>query len=85
MMSFAHAFHILLSPRLRYSLDEYDPSNNDSNNPWNLTPTYQIVDDANNSTKIIQIPDDNTNMFTNYLTSLFAISLFLTGIICFLF
>src|SRR3954454_8990002 len=63
MMSFAHAFHILLSPRLRYSLDEYDSSNNDSNNPWNLTPTYQIVDDANNSTKIIQIPDDNTNMF----------------------
>ena len=66
IMSFAHAFYILLSPTLDYSLDERT-INDDPNNPWNLD----------------QSPDANTNMFINYKTALFAMYLFLTGIIVF--
>ena len=82
MLSFAHAFYILLSPTLPYSLSDRT-INDDPNNPWNLATTYQTYEgdstDASNET-IIQPPDDNTNMFTEYRTALFAISSFLTGI-----
>ena len=85
MMSFAHAFYILLSPKMPYSLDKRI-INDDPNNPWNLVTTYQVfgensTDDAN--TLIIQPPDDNTNMFTGYITSVIAMSAFLTGMIYF--
>ena len=80
-MSFAHAFYILLSPTLPYSLSDRT-INDDPNNPWNLATGYQIYDgdstDASNVT-IIQPPDENTNMFSEYITALFAISAFLTG------
>ena len=84
MLSFAHAFYIILSPTLPYNLDEYDPNNNDINYPWKLTTTYQVFENGiNTSTTIIQKPDENTNMFIDYKTALFALISFLSGIIHF--
>ena len=84
MVSFAHAFYILLTPKLPYSFDEYDPNNDDPNNPWNLSPNYQLfVNGTSTNTTIIQKPDENTNMFIDYRTALFAMISFLTGIIHF--
>ena len=83
LVSFAHAFFILLQPRSIYLLDS-PPSrdSNDPNNPWSLTSKYYQVDSNITS---VQQPDKNTNMFTDYGTSLFSMYLFLTGIIHFLF
>ena len=81
MMSFAHAFYILLSPKLDYTLDKHT-INKDPNNPWNLASTYNQVFDngtVNPNPFIIQPPDENTNMFANYGTAVFAVSLFFTG------
>ena len=87
MLSFAHAFYILLSPTLPYSLSDRT-INDDPNNPWNLVTTYQTYEgnsiDANNVT-ILQPPDDNTNMFTGYITAFFAVSAFLSGITVYVF
>src|SRR5688500_7219885 len=71
--SFAHAFYILLRPKEPYSLDE--PTNNgDPNNPWNLVSEYyELSPDGNNITKrIVQAPDDSTNMFSSYGNALYA-------------
>ncbi len=84
LLSFAHAFLVLLKPRQIYSLNEPPPANNDDpNNPWNLADSYNpklengtIVP---NST-FVQKPDTNTNMFVDYGTSIFSMYLFLTGI-----
>jgi len=73
VISFAHAFYILLSPRSEFS--------DDPNNPWNLTPSYysQVIDANSSNPSMIQTPDDNTNMFMDIRTSLFAMYLFLAG------
>ena len=83
MMSFAHAFHILLSPKNVYSFDGPDPNNDDPNNPWELTSSYAVLNDDNTSAglHIVEEPDENTNLFADYRTALFAMSLFLTGMI----
>lgn len=66
IVSFAHAFFILLKPRDIYSLTEQPPADNDDpNNPWKLEDK----------------PNNNTNLFTNYGTSLFSMYLYLIGII----
>ncbi|GBC33392.2 hypothetical protein GLOIN_2v1772114 [Rhizophagus irregularis DAOM 181602=DAOM 197198] len=81
LASFAFAFYILLSPKEDYSLDTRT-FNDDPNNPWNLTATYQVfVNETSTSPNlfILQQPDENTNMFTNYANSLFATCLLLTG------
>src|SRR5215213_8775926 len=44
MISFSHAFYILLSPRMDYSLDDFTP-NDDRNNPWNIVPSFQVLQD----------------------------------------
>src|ERR1043165_2451252 len=81
IVSFAHAFFILLRPKSVYSLDE--PTNNDDpNNPWNLVPSYyQTLEDGTiTSNKLfVQAPDDGTNMFTDYGNALYATYLFLMG------
>ncbi|CAI2188900.1 11697_t:CDS:2, partial [Funneliformis geosporum] len=54
----------------------------DPNNPWNLTDKYYQVDrDGNiiNNMTIYKIPDEYTNLFSNYSNSLLAMSIFLTG------
>src|SRR4051812_16383905 len=82
MMSFAHAFYIILSPESPYSLDEYNPDNKDPNDPWNIVPSFQVFNNSvNTNLTIIQVPDENTNMFRDYRTALFAVSSFLTGIL----
>ncbi|CAG8438891.1 8345_t:CDS:10 [Funneliformis caledonium] len=60
LISFAHAFYILLS------LDD----------PWEITTSYT---DNYGNPYLIQKPDENTNMFSQYKTALFAMFLFLTG------
>ncbi|PKY30827.1 hypothetical protein RhiirB3_448120, partial [Rhizophagus irregularis] len=66
IISFAHAFYILLSLRSEFSLDQHNTNNDDPNNPWNLAPSYSQIDNDG-------IPDKNTNMFIDIKTSLFAI------------
>ncbi len=89
LVNFAHAFLILLKPREIYSLNEPPPiNNNDPNNPWKLTHSYnQILENGAiaSNPSFIQIPNANTNMFTDYKTSLFSMYLYLTGIFIFLF
>ncbi|PKY29121.1 hypothetical protein RhiirB3_445628 [Rhizophagus irregularis] len=81
IISFAHAFYILLSPKTNITFNEF-LHNNDSNNPWNIVPTYiQVFENGTNNSNpiLIQQPDGNTNMFVNFKTALFAMYLFLTG------
>jgi len=89
LISFAHAFFILLKPRQTYSLDEPPPiDNNDPNNPWKLTTSYhQILENGTISSNplFVQKTDTNTNMFTDYGGSFLSMYLFLTGIILFFF
>ncbi|CAB4429415.1 unnamed protein product [Rhizophagus irregularis] len=87
---FAHAFFILLLPRSDFLLDNLenrsvninDPNINDPNNPWKLAPTYnQIFENGtiNSNPFLIQPPNENTNMFIDFKTSLFTMYKFLTG------
>ncbi|CAB4438000.1 unnamed protein product [Rhizophagus irregularis] len=81
VMSFAHAFFILLIPRSDYTFEEL-AKNDDPNNPWNISPAYnQVFDNGTIDSKpfMVQPPNENTNMFIDYRTSLFAMYLFLTG------
>ncbi|RGB44239.1 hypothetical protein C1646_748964 [Rhizophagus diaphanus] len=82
IISFAHAFYILLSPRSEFSFEQ-PTNNNDPNNPWNLASSYnQIIDNdrnINSNPSMIQTPNKNTNMFIDIRTSLFAMYLLLAG------
>ncbi|RGB23988.1 hypothetical protein C1646_773715 [Rhizophagus diaphanus] len=62
------------------TLEEF-VNNNDPNNPWNLTHTYSVLDNGaiNSKLNIIEQPNENTNIFINYKTAIFATYLFLTG------
>ncbi|RIA98305.1 hypothetical protein C1645_870767 [Glomus cerebriforme] len=78
--SFAHAFFLLLHPQ--NLLDSLNTQNsNDPDNPWTLSNTYDQVDENGNvlNETLIQVPDENKNLFYSYPTSLLAIYLFLTG------
>ncbi|PKK65163.1 hypothetical protein RhiirC2_715758 [Rhizophagus irregularis] len=63
-----------------FTLEEF-VNNNDPNNPWNLTHTYSVLDNGaiHSNLNIIEQPNENTNMFINYKTAIFATYLFLTG------
>ncbi|RGB39329.1 hypothetical protein C1646_690114 [Rhizophagus diaphanus] len=81
VISFAHACYILLLPRSDYSFEQRT-INNDPNNPWNLASTYNIIYEngtVDSSPFLIQPPNENTNMFIDFKTSLFATYNFLTG------
>ncbi|KAF0561206.1 transient receptor potential cation channel subfamily a member 1-like [Gigaspora margarita] len=80
VLAFAHSLHLLLRPTSEYSYNQ--PSfTNDANNPWNLVPTYKFI--SPNSTieklSLTEIPDDNTNLFTMFSTSILAVYFMLTG------
>ncbi|CAI2183938.1 859_t:CDS:2, partial [Funneliformis geosporum] len=84
-LTFAHAFMILLEPTppiFADTLDKFtDPSNlTDPNNPWRLTEKYYEVSNGNIISTIYKVPDENTNLFSDYANSLLAMSIFLTGI-----
>ncbi|UZO16192.1 uncharacterized protein OCT59_007581 [Rhizophagus irregularis] len=56
--------------------------NNDPNNPWNLASTYNLIYEngtVDSNPFLIQPPNENTNMFIDFKTSLFATYKFLTG------
>ncbi|KAF0540706.1 transient receptor potential cation channel subfamily a member 1-like [Gigaspora margarita] len=81
VLAFAHSLHLLLRPTSEYSYDQ--PSNtDDANNPWNLVPTYKFVSSngAIGESSLIKTPDDNTNLFTMFSTSILAVYFMLTGI-----
>lgn len=82
ILSFAHAFHLLLKPSQIFALDTLT-INDDPNNPWNLVNKYVTYftnnDSYNQDSIVIQQPDGNTNMFTLYSSSLLALYGFLTG------
>ena len=81
IISFAHAFLILLRPKSPLSNDDRGDLN-DPNNPWVHTKQYhQITEDENLiiTPSLIEEPDENTNLFSNFPNSLLAIYLFLTG------
>jgi len=86
LVSFAHAFYILLKPRLQFNLNE-PTNNNDPNNPWSLTDKFNQIEDGiiTSNTLFVRKPDTNTNMFAGYYTALFSMYLYLTGIIYFSF
>jgi hypothetical protein len=87
IMSFAHACYILLLPRSDFSFGQHT-INNDPNNPWNMAFTYNLIYEngtVDSNPFLIQPPNENTNMFIDFKTSLFATYLFLTGIFKFKF
>ncbi|RIB19437.1 hypothetical protein C2G38_1265977 [Gigaspora rosea] len=82
VLAFAHSLHLLLRPTSEYSYDQ--PSlTDDFNNPWNLVPTYQFISSNGTVGKstLIETPDDSTNLFTMFSTSILAVYFMLTGII----
>ncbi|CAG8557727.1 3034_t:CDS:2, partial [Dentiscutata heterogama] len=59
-----------------------EPSNtDDANNPWNLVSTYKFISSngAVGESSLIEAPDDNTNLFTMFSTSILAVYFMLTG------
>ena len=75
--SFVLLFHLLLIPK-----DLSKPNFNDPNNPWSLSKKFnQIFEDGSINPKfaLIQVPEENTNLFTTFYTSLMATYLYLTG------
>ncbi|PKY57934.1 hypothetical protein RhiirA4_511244 [Rhizophagus irregularis] len=81
VISFAHAYYILLLPRSDFSFGQRT-INNDPNNPWNLASTYNLIYEngtVDSNPFLIQPPNENTNMFIDFKTSLFATYKFLTG------
>jgi hypothetical protein len=86
LVSFAHAFHILLKPRQAYGLDKPPPpmDDYDKNNPWVLTSEYnQELENGTilSNSSFVQKPDNNTNMFTDFKTSLLSTYLYLLGMV----
>ncbi|KAF0448581.1 transient receptor potential cation channel subfamily a member 1-like [Gigaspora margarita] len=80
VLAFAHSLHLLLRPTSEFSYDT--PSyTNYANNPWNLVSTYKFI--SSNGTvgesSLIETPDDNTNLFSLFSTSLLAVYFMLTG------
>ncbi|GES84868.1 hypothetical protein GLOIN_2v1781806 [Rhizophagus clarus] len=78
--SFAHAFFLLLHPR-DFLKSFNAPNQDDPNNPWTLSNTYNQTDSNGNVLNeiLIQVPSESTNLFYSYPTSLLATYLFLTG------
>ncbi|EXX69053.1 hypothetical protein RirG_099440 [Rhizophagus irregularis DAOM 197198w] len=80
IISFAHAFFVLLKPNSEFSKNNQgDP--NDDNNPWVLTTKlHSISKNGEDSNAIyVQEPDEYTNLFSNYPNSILSMYLFLTG------
>ncbi|GBC03576.1 hypothetical protein RclHR1_00520028 [Rhizophagus clarus] len=81
ILSFAHAFFILLSPQQAFDLNT-PAVNNDINNPWVLTnQLYQMNPDGSygQNPVLVQQPSTSTNMFAWFQTSLLAMYLMITG------
>ncbi|RIB08594.1 hypothetical protein C2G38_2146977 [Gigaspora rosea] len=80
VLAFAHSLHLLLRPTSEYSYDQ--PSfTNDANNPWNLVSTYKFIlpNGTVEKSSLIETPDDSTNLFSQFSTSILAVYFMLTG------
>ncbi|KAF0558233.1 transient receptor potential cation channel subfamily a member 1-like [Gigaspora margarita] len=80
VLVFAHSLHLLLRPTSEYSYDQ--PSfTDDANNPWNLVSTYKFISPNGTVDKslLIETPDDSTNLFSLFSTSILAVYFMLTG------
>ncbi|CAJ0906828.1 9939_t:CDS:2 [Entrophospora sp. SA101] len=82
ILSFSHAFYIILRPSQYFTIDE-PTVNDDPNNPWNLVDKYFTYFTNNNSynqdSYALQPPDNKTNMFALFSTSMLAMYNFLAG------
>ncbi|RIB24244.1 hypothetical protein C2G38_2032034 [Gigaspora rosea] len=80
VLAFAHSFHLLLRPTSEYSYDQSSDTN-DANNPWNLVSNYKFISSNGTIGKsaLIETPDENTNLFAKFSTSILAVYLMLTG------
>ncbi|CAG8439570.1 1876_t:CDS:2 [Dentiscutata heterogama] len=79
VLAFAHSLHLLLRPTSEYSYDQ--PSyTDDVNNPWNLVSTYKFISSNGTIDKssLIETPDENTNLFSLFSTSILAVYFMLT-------
>src|ERR1044071_506923 len=83
IISFAHAFLTLLEPQSKFSENDQGDLK-DPNNPWVLATKYhQTSEDGtiNPNAVLVQEPDEYTNLFSNYANALFAMYLFLIGML----
>ncbi|CAG8504181.1 14674_t:CDS:2 [Funneliformis caledonium] len=81
--SFGVYFAIIKEPKEQFGIENLGDLK-DSNNPWRLTEKYHQIAEGPDGKFISNFtlykePDERTNLFTNYLGSLFAMYLFLTG------
>ncbi|CAJ0873020.1 14437_t:CDS:2 [Entrophospora sp. SA101] len=79
ILSFSRAFFLLLTQsRDDTSTLDSPVSNDDPNNPWNLVNKYYIYfannDTYNQDLYLVQQPDGNTNMFSQFPSSILAIN-----------
>ncbi|CAI2197113.1 14150_t:CDS:2, partial [Funneliformis geosporum] len=70
-----------INDTFRYFGSLRTPNPSDPNNPWTISNTFVQTDENGNilNQTFIQSPDENTNLFYSYPTSLLAMYLFLTG------
>ncbi|CAG8670002.1 4270_t:CDS:10 [Funneliformis mosseae] len=81
--SFGVYFAIIKEPKEQFGIENLGDLK-DSNNPWRLTEKYHQISEGPDGKFISNFtlykePDERTNLFTNYLGSLFAMYLLLTG------
>ncbi|RIB04599.1 hypothetical protein C2G38_2048308 [Gigaspora rosea] len=78
--SFCPFFASFIKATSEYSYDQPNFSD-DANNPWNLVPTYQFISSNGSVGKstLIETPDNSTNLFTMFSTSVLAVYFMLTG------
>ncbi|CAG8484138.1 7134_t:CDS:2 [Paraglomus brasilianum] len=83
ILGFAHAFFILLKPQPGASVDTPPSLNdNDPNNPWKLTATFNTVNNdgsINSQSAFLETPGDNTNVYSHFSTALWGTYMVLTG------
>jgi hypothetical protein len=82
-------FFIVLGFALAFFIILRSTSANDDNDPLSLATSYYFADSdgniLNNTAKLIQPPNSNTNLFNWFPTSLLAVYKIITGINFFLF
>ncbi|CAG8623734.1 9446_t:CDS:2 [Paraglomus brasilianum] len=83
VIGFAHALFVLLKPESGTSWETpSSPDNSDPNDPWKLTESLTTVLDNGtivNGTSLVVEPDENTNVYTWFTTSLLGAYKFLVG------
>ena len=83
IIGFAHALFVLLKPESGNSWETpSSPENSDPNDPWKLTASLTTALDNGtivDGTSLVVKPDENTNVYTRFTTSLLGAYKFLVG------